>query len=126
MAFSPQVIAELRRELEGLIVQHRLIAQKIELLRQLIGSDAVTLTPPPSTAGLHVRTWKDVVRHTLRDNPGAKAAKITKILRERGEAPGGETRLSHRVYNEVWRMVQAGEARRTAQGGFVLNEERGG
>jgi hypothetical protein len=66
---------------------------------------------------------KATVLAALRElGPGTKAAAVTKLLERRGYKPGGDTKLSHRVYNELWRAMKAGELRKTDNGGFIFAE----
>jgi hypothetical protein len=131
---SDSVKAALRAEMETLVVERRGIDERIAAIRMVLQDktspflqgaphpdlhDSQSLLEP-RTAG--TATVKDVVKAVMRERPGAKAGTVTKVLRNRGYKPGGETRLSHRVYNEMWRMVQTGEAVRTEDGGFKLRD----
>lgn len=129
---SPEIVVALRAELERLMKQRRTIDDNIQSILALLGplvtapSEAAALagiTTQASQEFLAGKTVKQLVKDVLRERPGVKSAAVTKILMQRGFVPGGSTRITHRVYNEIWRMVQNGEAIKTELGGFRLTEK---
>jgi hypothetical protein len=140
MPFSPAVLAELHTELERLQKQRLDIDDRIDAIRRVLGDK---LPGQPSRVPLNVEllegliardalsqplptpptpTVKSVVFSVLKERPGVKAAAITKLLKERGFKTNGPTRLSHRVYNELWRMHRDGEITKTPDGRFFPKE----
>jgi hypothetical protein len=126
VALSSAVIGELRREIEALEVERASLTARIDAIRRVLGEEPSPASVSTPTLFSHLPTQggaptvKAVVRQVLQQNPGVKAGDVTRILRERGYHPGGHTRLSHRVYNEIWRMAQSGEVERTEDGGFIV------
>lgn len=124
MALSTSVVQELRRELQRLEAERNKLGEQIDAIRRLIddgperpkftfgGTVTETSLPAPKSV-------KATVLDVLLQHPGWKSGQVTSFLRERGFETGGDTKLSHRVYNEIWRMVQSGEVVRTPDGGFV-------
>src|SRR5687767_5747050 len=121
MPLSAIVLAELHAELEALQRQRRQFDERIEALQKILHIDTkpaeahvpVTGILPMDMEPKGPPTVKAVVLGVLRENPGVKAAFITRVLRKRGYKTKGPTRLSHRVYNELWRMWRDGEITKT-------------
>lgn len=139
MSFSPAVLAELHAEVESLQKQRLDIDERIDAIRRLLGNklpgqpsgrparvpldtNAFLALSEPEPPPLPTQTVKSVVFSVLKERPGVKAAAITKLLRERGYQTNGPTRLSHRVYNELWRMAKDGEVTKTPDGRFFPKE----
>ena len=147
MPLSASAIAELDNELEDLRRQRTRLNERIQALEKILHIDrtpetaddgmltvvAKIVTDPPPSAQLPIRdlgmapwgapTVKSVVLGVLKENPGVKAAAITRILRSRNFRTNGPTRLSHRVYNELWRMARDGEITKTPDGRFFPAKE---
>jgi len=127
MALSKAVISGLFAEIRSLEAQRAQLDERIAAIRTVLSGEGETLAqakystvPPALYAGM---TVKAVVASVLRELPGVKAADVTRHLRRVGYTPGGDTRLSHRVYNEIWRMMQTGEVIKNPDGGFTLQPE---
>jgi hypothetical protein len=136
MSLKKTTVTDLQRELRTEQAQYvRLQAQctkcgeRIEVLKKILGKDRprktpisparnVTQTRSRSGRGKWV-TSTDVI-NALRQHPGSKAAAITKAMREQGFKTKG--RLSHRVYNELWRLAREGRISKTSDGRFTLKE----
>lgn len=131
---SRVVLTALQDELTRLMKERDALLQRIAAIRSILGVDVADqplfVNVPPETIRVaeqpepsSPKTVKDTVKDVLRERPGVKSAVVTRVLKARGFQPGGKTRITHRVYNEIWRMVQDGEAERTEQGGFRLTEK---
>jgi hypothetical protein len=128
---SRVVLAELQDELTRLAKEEEFIRQRIAAIRSILGMDLVDEPDAPQVtaaaivtpAAVTPKSVKALVKDVLRERPGVKSAVVTRILKLRGFHPGGQTRITHRVYNEIWRMVKTGEAEKTEQGGFRLTEK---
>lgn len=134
MGLSASVIAELRGELDSLVAQRDHIEDRINAVKKVLGieSSAVVTRETPTVGRVKVqmafgkgKSVKTVVKDVLRANPGARAADVTSFLRQRGYTTGGGSSLSHRVYNEIWRMARDGEVRKNPDGGFTILQEAG-
>lgn len=127
MALSKAVISGLVAEIRALEAQRAQLDERIAAIRTVLAGEGESLEPAKyATVPLALyagMTVKAVVTSVLRDLPGAKAADVTRHLRRVGYAPGGDTRLSHRVYNEIWRMQRTGEVVKNPDGGFSLQPE---
>jgi hypothetical protein len=113
------------------VAQRDHIEDRINAIKKVLGieSSAVVTRETP-TVGVQMafgkgKSVKTVVKDVLRDNPGARATDVTSFLRQRGYTTGGGTSLSHRVYNEIWRMARDGEVRKNPDGGFTVLQEAG-
>ncbi len=131
MSLSATVVAELNREILTLTRQRAEIDERIAALRKVLRpTEAQTQgdgRPEPVRRDARKRVsktiTKSVVYDALKERPGVKAAAITQLLRERGfKTAGGPKRLSHRVYNELWRMATDGEIVKTPDGRFAPKE----
>jgi chromosome segregation ATPase len=129
VSLSRAAIAELNREVTTLTRQRTEIDEQIAALQKVLHRDqSRTQTEPqsvPSRAPKRATKWvnKAVVKAALKERPGVKGAALTELLRQRGyKTPGGAKRLSHRVYNELWRLVKDDEATKTSDGRFMPKE----
>jgi len=145
MPFSAAVVSELQGEVKRLERDRAVIDARLDALRKILGEEqmsdggtwgsvfSVGVSPSGRASqsaspipGPDARSFRDEVLAVIRQHPGVKAAFVARALREHGVAPGGNTPLSHRVYNEVWRMTNNGVLRKNDDGGFtVVAQEEG-
>jgi len=129
MPFSPTTIRELDSELVALAAERQRIDAKIAAIRALLNQPPVAGRTPPTpkrqapiprkkgSSGL-----RDAIADALRADPsGASAADVVSAVSERGITVDGKTPLKTRVYNELHRMKKVKQAKRTADGKYLLS-----
>lgn len=133
MPFSPAARRELKEELARIEGERVRLGIRANAIRQILEGEEqeqrslLMLDEPPAPEPLPLvavpprpGTFKASVAAVIRERPGIRVPQITGVLRNRGWLPSGTTDLGHRVYNEVWRMLQRNEVRKDETGGLEL------
>src|SRR6266853_4443886 len=110
MALRKATLTDLRRELRTLQTQYVKWGERIEVLQKILADDRPREAKPAPPRAVPRRRSRSVrgkvvtssdVLNALRQHPGSKAAALAKVMEQQGFKTTG--RMSHRVYNELWR-----------------------